>query len=162
MDRRLLVVACIMTRACRNRAGKGKERLFPRKIIDDRARTTYMHMYTLRGAVRPLADEGCEASKGENRDVEKETERERREENELEPHNTSLAMLVDPRYSIETEHYSFIVSPLHPLCIPVRWRTRISSASCDTCNALSNDTLTRTRCVWKPTQHTIDYGFDAS
>ena len=77
MDRRLLVVACIMTRACRNRAGKGKERLFPRKIIDDRARTTYMHMYTLRGAVRPLADEGCEASKGENRGVEKEREEKR-------------------------------------------------------------------------------------
>lgn len=75
MDRRLLVVACIMTRACRNRAGKGKERLFPRKIIDDRARTTCMHMYTLRAAVRPLADEGCEASKGENRGIEKEKEK---------------------------------------------------------------------------------------
>lgn len=76
----------------RNRSGKGKERLFPREIIDDRTRNTNTT------AVRSPANEGCEASKGEER---------------FEPHNTSPAMLVDPRYSIETEHYSFIVSPLH-------------------------------------------------
>ena len=36
------------------------------------------------------------------------------------PHDTSPAMLVDPRYSIETEHYSFIVSPLRPrVCVCV-------------------------------------------
>lgn len=36
------------------------------------------------------------------------------------PHDTSPAMLVDPRYSIETEHYSFIVSPLRPrMCVYV-------------------------------------------
>lgn len=74
----------------RNRSGK--ERLFPREIIDDRTCNTNTT------AVRSPANEGCEASKGEER---------------FEPRNTSPAMLVDPRYSIETEHYSFIVSPLH-------------------------------------------------
>lgn len=106
----------------RNRSGKGKERLFPREIIDDRTRNTNTTV------VRSPANEGCEASKGEER---------------FEPHNTSPAMLVDPRYSIETEHYSFIVSPLHRVQYSCSIVHEDFVVSCDTCNALSDDTLTR-------------------
>ena len=86
-----------MTRARRNRTGKGKERdCFPEK--SSTIVRTYC-TYCRRAAVK--RDEGLRSI---------ESGRGRRTRYEP-PHDTSPAMLVDPRYSIETEHYSFIVSP---------------------------------------------------